>query len=553
MLVESQEQLKKLQDELLLANDPIVIDTETSFVERYQDRWLLGVSLYVNYEAYYIPVNHQPSVEGLIVNNIKMEPDFFSGIKVPLIFHNALFDLSVLERAGFTIPDVPVICTMMWSHIVNEDYLAGHELSAVSKRYVDKESVKETFLKGRLKGFGWEQTPPSVMGVYACQDAILPFAIYNVLKPLMVGMEEYWDREFKITKIMMKMIKKGVLVNRATCRELEIECEKKIDSLIKEIGFDPAKLSISRKKLFDPPPVGLGLRKTHRTPTGLAQINDDFLAQCEHPITNLIQQHNHVKKELTSYYRPYLRLSDDDGHIHAGFKQHGTKTGRWSCADPNLHQIPRKGEIKELFSAEKNKELWEIDYNNIEWKMAAVYSQDPTLLRFFNNNEDMHMYVANKLVISRQDAKIGGFTYLFAGGHNAIMTQLGIAEEPAREFIIGMKELFPSLEAAKKRATKTAEANGYIKIWTGRKRHFNDKRQCYTAFNFLTQGGSFEIVKSSMLLLDAAGFDIRNCVHDSIWLMVDNEDQVKEAEHIMSDWTTESFGLNFSVESKRLG
>lgn len=76
-----------------------------------------------------------------------------------------------------------------------------------------------------------------------------------------------------------------------------------------------------------------------------------------------------------------------------------------------------------------------------------------------------------------------------------------------------------------------------------------------SAWNAIIQGGAFEIVKRSMLLLEDAGFDIRNQVHDSVWLMVpvlSAKEKIAEAEEIMSGWTEEAFGLKFSVDSKRL-
>jgi DNA polymerase I-like protein with 3'-5' exonuclease and polymerase domains len=101
-------------------------------------------------------------------------------------------------------------------------------------------------------------------------------------------------------------------------------------------------------------------------------------------------------------------------------------------------------------------------------------------------------------------------------------------------------------------ATEAARYAGEVRLWSGRKRHLKWESECIKAFNSIIQGGSFEIVKRSMLRLQGAGFDIRSQVHDSVWLMVDSEKEIIEAEKIMADWTEELFELKFSVESKRL-
>lgn len=550
-LLTEQHEVEDLQRSLAETREPVVFDIETTYVDRYQDRHLIGLGIWCNDTPFYIPVAHKSSV-GETVRNLKIPRDFLLGVQSDLLAHNAVFDIIGLDRAGIDVPRDNIYCTQMESHVHNEDYLAGHGLDVVGKRYCGVEASKEKDQARRMKKWGWDSTPPQVMYRYVTQDVRIPAMIHNVLKPQLDL--EYYARNRRIMFVIEKMIKKGIPLDVERCRDFERQCTIQLADVINQIGFDPGKLGDARKRLFSPAPIGLGLEATHTTPTGLAQINDDFLRSCNHPIAGLIRQHNHIRKELTAYYSSYLKFADEDyPRIHAGFKQHGAVTGRWSCAEPNLHQIPREGtseHIKKLFLAEEGKQLWEIDYSNIEWRMALAYSQDPTLAALIDS--DMHMYVANQLKVSRQDAKIGGFTYLFAGGYKAIMEQLGIPEKEARAFIKGMKELFVVLEQTKNAATKVAESKGWINVWTGRKRHFNDRRQAYTAFNMLTQGGSFEIVQESLLKLDEAGFDIRNCVHDSVWLMVDNESEVKEAEHIMTSWIEPSFGIRFPVESKRL-
>ena len=91
-----------------------------------------------------------------------------------------------------------------------------------------------------------------------------------------------------------------------------------------------------------------------------------------------------------------------------------------------------------------------------------------------------------------------------------------------------------------------------IVMWSGRVRHFKYQGECHKAFNAVVQGGAFEIVKRSMLRLREAGFIMSNQVHDSVWINVDKEKEVEEAQQIMEGWTKDYFGLSFRTDRKRL-
>lgn len=491
------------------------------------------------------------------VYNVSVPPDFLMGVTTELVFHNAVFDLIMLEKAGIKIPDVPIYCTYNMSHIINEDYKyeGGHELSAVGKRYVGRESVKEKALQKLILKYSWEKTPASVMAVYAEQDAILPYDIYEAIKPMFEQWEDYWKREWRYSTILKGMIQKGIPFDYENC-VLEFEkATKRREELLQEIGFNPNK-GEALVRLFELPPAGFGIPVTHRTPGKKPQLNAKSIAEMQHPIKPLLQEYRKINTQITLFYNAYLRqVRPDYQRLHPGFKQNGTVTGRPTCSDPNMFQIPRESPIKKLFLAEEGYELWEFDYRNMEWYMGALYSKDENLLTMFREGMDMHLYTASQLNIGRQEAKIGGFTWLFMGGAEGISEQLGVPIKVAKQFVAGMKKAYPKVEATKQAAMRQAEQTGSIKIWTGRRRHFNNPRGCYTAFNFLTQGGSFEVLKESMLKLDEAGYDIRNCVYDSVWLMLPKataEQDIPKVESLMSDWTEEAFGIRFPVEAKRL-
>lgn len=554
MIVTTSQELQSLRRNLLNSPEPIAVDTETNYTDKYQERYLLGISLYVNNESYYIPVEtpdwkapHVFTGEGL--------SDLFSGVQSELVFHNEGFDRKVLENAGIKVPDKSYD-TMLMSQLINEDEFitkkAHHSLDSCAKVYLNEEFSKEVAAARQMRKFGWEQIPPSIMAKYAEKDAQVTYELYKRLKPKFNLYEDYWEpREHDITRFLMGMVSRGIPIDREATRVLRDACVSQCRELKDAIGFDPKKLGEARKKLFGESPYGLGIEITHRTPSGLPQINKDFLKACNHPIAGLIKQYNQTFHKMSNYYNPYMeQTSDDYQRLHPYFAQHGTETGRWSS---NFHQLPRDSLVKTVFRAEPGRQLWEIDYRNLEWRFAAVLSNETSLIELFRNEGDLHALNSELLNISRQDAKIGGFTALFMGGAKAIHDALDVPIEVAQKFMKDFRSGYPEINKTMRRAEGACQNNGgWIRLWTGRRRHYQFSSEYYTAFNALVQGGSFELVKDSILKADEAGVDIRNCVHDSVWIMSDNENEVIEAQHILEDWTEEAFGLRFSTDRKRL-
>ena len=140
----------------------------------------------------------------------------------------------------------------------------------------------------------------------------------------------------------------------------------------------------------------------------------------------------------------------------------------------------------------------------------------------------------------------------FGGGPGVLQKQLGTSFATAKNIHDAYKASYPEIFQKAAQAAAVAEANMQIEMWSSRTRHFVYQSETHKAFNAVIQGGAFEIVKRSMLKLHEKGFNICNQVHDSVWLNVDNEQEVIEAEEIMSGWTKDYFGLTFRTDRKRL-
>lgn len=507
----------------------------------------MGIALAKDGRTFYIPLAHKSWMD---VGGKNLDPptDLFRGIQGELVFHNAKFDLHVLRRLGIGIPEIKIYDTMLMAHLIDENRF-NYSLESLVSELLGIHKEKD-LAKAMKKD--WENIPAPIMGKYAEQDALVTLELYNYLKTDFLPYEEVWNVDEKLMLVLQAMEQKGVPLDVELAETLQGKCTLRLMEIEQQLGIDPAKPSQLHRLLFSDPPLGYGLKVTQKTPGGKPQVNTYFLEHCNHPVAGLLLEWRNLQKQLTSYYNAYLDRVQNYGKLHADFQQHGTVTGRLSCKDPNMQQIPRESPVKKLFLADEGKQLWEIDYKNIEMRLAMVYAKEEKMLDIFRNEGDVHQSTADALGITRQHAKIVNFLIIFGGREPALAFQLGCSIAKAKQIYQGYKREYANLFQTMEDATYAAEVAGEVRLWSGRKRHFKWKSECSKAFNSLIQGGSFEIVKRSMINLHAQGFDIRSQVHDSVWLMVDNESQVREAEHIMADWTEEIFGLKFSVESKRL-
>ena len=531
----------------------VVIDTETNWTDLYHERRLMGISVYTasNKRSYYIPVGHSDFFE--TPDNQEVPPNFLTAIKCTSVYHNAKFDIQVLQNSGLQVPTDKIEDTMLMAHYINENEFS-FSLDAMAKKYCV--THKASNVAKAMKNNNWDNMPIVAMGKYAIADVIATAELYEALKDFYAAnFQSIWnsyDRDFMI--LLAKMETAGIPVDLKMCQQLETQSQKRLDEIQLELGFDPAKPSQLHPRLFDEPPWGLGLKPLSYTPGGKPQVNTKFLERTSHPVCGLLLEYKGIQKQVSSYFSSYQRIAGISGRVHPSFKMHGTVTGRLSCENPNLQQVPRSSKVKDVFMPEEGCDLVEIDYSNIEMRLAAVYSSQPELIEEFSTRDgDVHGRVAKALNISRQKAKTVNFLTIYGGGKRVLADQLRIKESEAGKILADYRKSYPEIFTTMLGAQRAAESsNGEVRIWSDRLRHFPYISECHKAFNSVIQGGAFEIVKRSMLLLDEAGFDIRNQVHDSVWLNVEDRGTIRQAEKLMEDWVGDVFSLPFYVESKTL-
>lgn len=553
----------------------IAVDTETTgFGVRDGSDYLMGISVAyylgdLGIMSAYFPVRHQGENLDFDVLH-RLRPILESK---PLIFHNIKFDLQSLATVNInpgSDPSQRLFCTQQIAHMVNEEWFSK-KLDSLSRNLLGDQKAKDEVEKW-THAFGWKTVPADLMDEYARHDAELTLRLFAEIlwqEAKSQELDQLWDVELAYIKLLDKMERRGVHVNQEFVKTKISVGTTRMQDVCDELGFEPTPTHLN-KLFFEE----LKLPVLSLTPGGKPCLDkknmeqyDEILSHLDDKRARLVLEYRGWQKAVSSLYSSAIERVSPDGRLRPNFVPHGTKTGRLSCRDPNLQQIPRQssnvwnGDAKRSFDFTPGYRGLEFDYSQLEFRLAAAYGGVDILLDIFEKNEDPFLPTAIEVfggIEFRQSAKTLTYTTLYGGGQRRISFALGISESAASDVINRFRELYPGIYAASSKATKLAATRGYVRYWTGRRRHFPNPEFAYKAFNSIIQGGAAELVKHAMLRVDeqVCNEDCRIVltVHDSIVLEVKEElaeqviDPVKK---LMSDFP--QFGVKFDVDCKEWG
>ncbi len=302
--------------------------------------------------------------------------------------------------------------------------------------------------------------------------------------------------EVPLIPIIEEMHTAGIAVDVAYLAKLGKEYHTELSKLEKAIhGYAGREFNINSPKqlgevLFDemklvPEVVGSKMKKTAGGARSTRESELEKLRSA-HPIIDELFKYRELQKLLSTYIDTIPQMvNKEDGRLHADFIQAGAATGRFSCANPNLQNIPVKTElgknIRYAFVAKKGSLFASFDYSQIELRIAALLSQDEYFINVFRAGKDIHSAVAMKVfgveekdITSemRRRAKVINFGILYGMGVNALRQNLGGERKDAQIFYDNYFAQFPTIAAYLEGVKEFAKTHGYTETLFGRRRYF---------------------------------------------------------------------------------
>lgn len=555
-----------------MTNTPVLaIDTEGTLNHPFSETW--GLSYSDGVHSQYFPFNHisGPNLDSCWIARLRQVIESHSHVSM----HHAKHDIRALRNLGINLRGRPWYCTMLMSHLTNENLFA-QSLDAVSRHYGGQPKDMPPEAKKIRDKLGWRYIPSELMLSYAAHDALITHGADRAIWPDFVAQGfsgELWDIEREFTWLLADMEDNGALIDaelseRELARGLQI-----MEEIGAELGFNPASHLQLGTFLLDTlklPVVGKVSPKTDKPSFNKAnmEVYDELLTRNADSRAKLILTYRGWQKTTSSNYKPYLELRSPDGRLRANYKQHGTKTGRLSCEKPNLQQIPRQsakdwnGQLKRAFIVSQGRTRWEFDYSQLELRLAAAVSRTEQLIEAFSDpTRDVFQEMADELGMDRDSTKTLNYTIQYGGGIQRLIEVFGVSRLAAKAIRDNYYAKFPGLSKATRRAAGLCERDGYITYWSGRRRHFWSPRDdAHKAFNSWCQGGAFEIVKRQMLAVKREGLIGPECqldiqVHDSAGFDIEDGKEftyVPEIKRIMEN-VEPDFGVDFRVDAHQWG
>jgi DNA polymerase-1 len=512
-------------------------DTETTGLSPYTGDRIIGMSFAIpskdaSLDTWYIPFRHERGHRlNFKTKDLAFFQQPFADNRKTVVTWNGKFDLHFLSVDGIGV-QARVLDAMLAWHLCDEN-LFSYGLKDLAKSKLGTGEVQDdkdlvTLLRSEKMDKGkMAELSPIEAAPYAESDAELTWRMFRVAMRKLQA-DELVDLYYQVctyARVLERCERKGIKIDPARCEELIETAQSRDAELLVELrklageDFNPNSHPQCRKWL------------------GLSSTAKEFLLEIEDSVPGVVEllEYRGHAKALSSFYLPFRNRRDRFNRVHASFRLHGTVTGRLSCSEPNLQNLPRKSaqwaKVKEMVVPANGYKLMEADLSQAEFRVLAHYVKDPGLTEAYcSGDADMHQYLADELGIDRQRAKTLNFALLYGGGVRTIKAQLSLTERKAQDLLDSYHARIPNLKKLSYALQRQAEGKGFIELWTGRRRRFpyvNGVRyDTHKALNSLIQGGAAEIVRHAMCSLDVTlpeGVSMLAQIHDSILLEVPNK------------------------------
>tara|TARA_B100000767_G_scaffold259016_1_gene268339 strand:- start:8792 stop:11629 length:2838 start_codon:yes stop_codon:yes gene_type:complete len=517
----------KLFLEKLTTQSSVCFDTETTSLNALKAE-LVGIAFsWGNNKGYYLPFPEDQNAAHELIEKIR---PFFENATIEKIGHNLKYALKVLSNYDLEVKG-PLYDTLIAHYIINPD--RRHALDILASNYLNYEPQPISKLigkKGKNQG-SMRDIPLKDQTQYAVEDADITWQLKQHFEKELTAannQELFRAVELPLVPVLTYMEKEGINLNVPFLNEFAIELKQdssRLQSKIFEQAGEEFNLAspkqlgpilFNKLKLIDKP---------KKTKTGQYSTAEDVLSYLakDHEIVADILNWRSTQKLLSTYVNALPEeVHPKTGRIHTVYNQAVAATGRLSSNAPNLQNIPirteRGQQIRKAFiPRNSNHVLLAADYSQIELRIIAALSKDPSMVSAFQNNEDIHATTAAKVFnvplekvtrSQRSNAKTVNFGIIYGVSAFGLSQQTDLSRSESKELINTYYENYPQLKAYMSSQVDFARENGYVSTVLGRRRYLKDILSQNAivrggaernAVNAPIQGSAADIIKLAMI------------------------------------------------------
>ena len=524
-LIDNETDMRRICD-FFLTKQKLSFDTETTSTDAISAE-LVGLSFAVEpFKAFYVPVpeNREEAMKVLEIFRPVYESE-----RILKIGQNVKYDLEVLANYGIELKG-EMFDTMIAHYLLQPEL--RHNMDYMAEVYLNYQTIHIDELIGpRGKNQkSMRDVPPADVCEYASEDADITLQLYNALEPKLKESDLYplfRDIEMPLVRVLAEMEMNGVLIDTNALKETSVAFTERMLELERKIYEEAGEeFNISSPRqvgdiLFEKLKI---VEKAKKTKTGQYVTSEEVLQQLKNkaPIVSNILAYRGLKKLLGTYVDALPKLINPrTGHIHTSFNQTVTATGRLSSSDPNLQNIPVRGEdgkdIRRCFIPEPGCLFFSADYSQIELRVMAHLSNDANMIEAFREGHDIHTATAAKIYKESLDsvtrdqrtkAKRANFGIIYGITMFGLAQNLDIERSEAKQLIDGYFATYPQVHEYMEQSKEMARKNGYAETFLHRRRYLPDINSHNAtvrnfaernAINAPIQGSAADIIKVAMV------------------------------------------------------
>lgn len=548
MLVDTKEAFDSVIPDLVKCLNPVV-DVETNGLNAWgtmhsDPNRIIGIAIDTGIEAYYFPYRHL-SGTNLPMSTLEFFRWYLSNPDRVYGGFNYKFDMHMLYADG--VPYANNIEDAMLSlHLLNENE-PNLQLKDTCDRYgIGDGSLQESVLMEKVveecKRLGipvsidkksknnWKGLmavlPASDIEPYACDDVRLTRQLLDFHRPVLKdeGLFEIWQQINHYSVITTRMESRGMLLDLDLIEKYTIEAQVMAEEVLPKLNeIAGYKINVNSSKQVC---ALLGIESSAAEVLEILAENDDESGK----IAKMVMIARGWRSVDSRYYTPYKNSCDKNAVLRTSLNLCGTISGRLSSNNPNLQAVARHTDVfkvKDVFIARPGYTMVSMDYKQAEMRLASFYAEEETMANLIRNGEDIHSSTAKTLGIPRDAAKRINFGVIYGIGADSLSETLRIPRPTAAGYLKQYHNLYPGFRRLMNACESYANNHSFIRMWTGRKRHYDRANPTHKAMSNLVQGGVAEIMRVTILKLAPVVRDLQGYmllqVHDNVVFEIPDE------------------------------